>query len=226
MYLGAALPAPPRNKEQVSESPRSQAPNCPLGWAGGVRTGTDPTGMGGDWPSPRGPEGRRPGQGGAAAEQCLPPSPAGTCTAHLRACSQAHTALFLSQTLQAGSQTDQCVHRGGQSCRMSTHLPTHSFEILGYTIADVPRSHPHVCLQFRETQDCRHSPTCSQVATRPHLTAYGLGGGSHRFIGKHLGAFAESSHQFTCCQGKTGSCVLAHLFRRPAHELTDAQRYP
>lgn len=103
---------------------------------------------------------------------------------------------------QAGSQTDQCVYRGGQSCRMSTHLPTHSFEILGYTTADVPRSHPHDCLQSRETQDCRHSPACSQVATRPHLTAYGLGGRSHRFIGKHLGAFAESSHQFTCCQGK------------------------
>lgn len=101
MYLSAALPATPRNKEQVSESPRSQAPNCPLGWAGEVRTGTDPTGVGGDWPSPRGPGPEaRPGCGRCRAVSTT--VPCHTCTAHLRTCSQAHTALFLSQTLRLG----------------------------------------------------------------------------------------------------------------------------
>lgn len=73
-------------------------------------------------------------------------------------------------------------------------LHIHSSRLLGYTTAAVPRSHPHDCVSLGKLWACRHSPTCSPVATRSHLTALRLRGGSHRFTGKHFGASAESSH--------------------------------
>lgn len=153
------------------------------------------------------PEGWRPRRSGAAEEQCPSPlpqihgTPSSTC-AHRLTLPSSYLILRLGlRPTNASTGRDDpiiCLH-------------IHSSRILGYTTAAVPRSHPHDCVSLGKLWACRHSPTCSPVATRSHLPAYRLGGGSYRFTGKHLGASAESSHQFTRSQGKTSSCVLAHF---------------
>lgn len=106
-------------------------------------------------------------------------------------CAHRHTLPSSCLTLRLGLRPTNA-SAGQDDPVLCLHI--HSSRLLGYTTAAVPRSHPQDCVSLGKLWACRHSPTCSPVATRSHLTAFRLEGGSHRFTGKHLGASAESSH--------------------------------
>lgn len=168
------------------------------------------------------PEGWRPGQGGAAAEQCPSPLPQIHGTPSSTGAHR-HTLPSSYLTLRLGLRPTNA-STGRDDPVICLHI--HSSRILGYTTAAVPGSHPHDCVSLGKLWACRHSPTCSPVATTSHLPAYRLGGGSYRFTGKHLGAYAESSHQFTRGQGKTSSCVLNTFCSGVQPTSSQTQWYP
>lgn len=173
-YLGAALP-----EEQIHRLPRGQAERERVQTWG---VGGDPRPEGGqlrgDPPSPRGPA---PGRvGPLQSSGNLPLLPRHTHTP-LHVCTGTHCP-SVCQTLGLGLGLTRAFTRGAVVLQVYTFTPS---------FLKISSLHTRACPQISslcwppvQGNAESHSPTCSQVATWPRLTAHGLGGKSHRFVEK------------------------------------------
>lgn len=119
---------------------------------------------------------------------------------------------YHSVTLRLGLRLRPWVHTVNSSVAC---LDIYSHERSWLQTGCCPRSHPHICLQSRQTQDGKHSPTCSQVATWLPADGTQTAGRCHRFIGKCLRGTGEFFPSSPAIKGKAAPACWHILFRIP-----------